>query len=579
MKKYIIFIYLIISILNFANAQKLSISKNWKFQKGDDLAFKNENFDDKNWQKINIGKTWEEELNEPDYDGFGWYRWQQIIPSSLKKEATKYGGFILQLGKIDDADQTFFNGELLGETGKVSPEDGTAWATQRKYIIPLGKIKWNAPNTIAVRVWDSGGGGGLYGGDYEFEPLSWKDKVDVEINYPFSNSEVAENQSFTVNVKFKNDAAENIKGTMYCDVKTYEGKMLKNEHKDLKIRGLKSNTIDMNFNGLEKGFYHLFFTFVSEKGYKLRSKKGLAVSPTAMISRPTLTPDFDAFWQKARADLDAVVPDFKVIPQPNWSSKTKETFLIEMQSLDNVKVRAWFTVPRGKKNLPALLKVQGFSTYMKPDTTINDMAVLALNIRGHGNSRDDVNPGFGSYLITGISDKEKYIYRGAYMDCIRAIDFFATRQEVDNQRIVIEGGSQGGALSFATAALDKRVKLCFPDVPFLSDFPAYFYLASWPGSVFTNYQKTTGHTWNEIYNVLNYFDIKNLATEITCPVEMSVGLFDETCPPQINFAAYNNLNVADKKYHIYPTSGHTLPSEHYKLKINWIRERIKNLEK
>ena len=579
MKKNIIFITLVISILNILNAQKLNITKNWRFQKGDDLSYKNEDFDDKNWQKINIGKIWEEELNEPDYNGFGWYRWQQIIPISLKKDATKYGGFILQLGKIDDADQTFFNGELLGETGKMPPEDGTAWAEQRKYIIPLSKIKWNAPNTIAVRVWDSGGGGGLYGGEYEFEPLSWKDKVDIEINYPFSNAEVAANQPFTVNIKFKNGALENIKGTMYCDVKTYEGKMLTNERRDLKIKGLKSNTIDMNFNGLEKGFYQLFFTFVSEKGYKLKVKKGLAVSPTAMISSPTLTSDFDAFWQKAKSDLAAIEPNFKVIPQPNWSSKTKETFLIEMQSLDNVKVRAWFTIPKGKTDLPALLKVQGFSTYMMPDTTVADMAVLALNIRGHGNSKDDVNPGFTTYLLTGLSDKEKYIYRGAYMDCIRALDFFATRQEVDNQRIVVEGGSQGGALSFATAALDTRVKLCFPDVPFLSDFPAYFYLATWPANVFTGYQKITGRSWNEIYGVLNYFDIKNLATKITCPVEMSVGLFDETCPPQINFAAYNNLNITDKKYHLYPASGHALPSEHSKQKINWIREKLKNLEK
>lgn len=579
MKKNIIFITLIINILSFSYGQKLNITQNWKFQKGDDLAYKNESFDDTNWRKINIGRIWEDELNEPNYDGFGWYRWQQKIPSSLKKTATKYGGFVLQLGKIDDADQTFFNGELLGETGSMPPEDNSAWAENRKYIIPLSKIKWDETNTIAVRVWDSGGGGGLYGGDYEFEPLSWKDKVGVEVNYPFENATITENQAFNVNIKFKNDIAENIKGTLYCDVKTYEGKTLKNEYKNMKIKGLKSNDVAMNFNGLEKGFYQLFFTFVSEKGYKLRSKKGLAVSPNLMTSSANLTPDFDAFWQKARTDLDAVPANFKVIPQPDWSSETKETFLIEMQSLDNVKVRAWFTVPRGKRNLPALLKVQGYGTVMKPDTTIADIAVLALNIRGHGNSRDDVNPGFPGFLLSGITDKEKYIYRGAYMDCVRAIDFFYTRQEVDNQRIVVEGASQGGALSFATAALDKRVKLCFPDVPFLSNFPAYFYLASWPANEFNIYQKLTNRTWNDIYGVLNYFDIKNLATKITCPVEMSVGLFDDVCPPHINFAAYNNLVVSDKKYHIYSTSGHSLPSEHHKLKIKWIKEKLKNLEK
>jgi cephalosporin-C deacetylase len=573
--KKLLYILLLMSVLQNSFAQKLNITKNWKFIKGDDFAYKNEKFDDSAWRKIEVNDNWENQLNDLAYDGFGWYRWQQIIPSSMKKEATKYGGFILQLGKIDDAEQTFFNGELIGENGKFPPENATAWDVQRKYIIPLSKIKWDKPNTIAVRVWDSGGGGGLYGGEYEFEPLSWKDKVEIEINYPFENSEVTENQAFKVNLLFKNGATENINGKMYCDVKTYAGNTLKNANKNLKIKGLNENKLTMDFDGLEKGFYILHFTFINNKGYKLRVKKGLAVSPIAMISKPTLPNDFDDFWKKTRAELDAVSPDFKIIPQPNWTSATKETFLVEMQSLDNVKVRAWFTIPKGKKNLPCLLKVQGYGTIMSPDTTIDDMAVLALNIRGHGNSRDDVNPGFPGFLQYKVEDKEKYIYRGAYMDCVRAVDFFFTRQEVDNQRIAVEGGSQGGALSFATAALDKRVKFCAPDVPFLSDFPTYFNIASWPGNEFVEYQKNTKRPWNEIYQVLNYFDIKNLATKITCPLVMSVGLFDDICPPQINFAAYNNLATQDKKYFLYPNSAHALPSAHNKRKLVWIRDFMK----
>lgn len=570
----------VILFLLFSNtflfAQKLEIAKNWKFAKGDNMEYKNENFDDSNWQKINAGRIWEDELNDPTYDGFGWYRWTAVISSRYKKEAEKYGGFSLQLGKIDDADQTFFNGEMVGQTGKFPPEDQTAWDIPRKYIIPLNKIKWNEINTIAVRVHDSGGGGGLYGGDYEFEPLSWKDKVEIEVVYPFENSEVAENQPFKVNLKFKNDAAENIKGKIYCDLKTYTGFRVKGASQNMTLKGLKSNELSLDFEGLEKSFYQLFFTFISEKGYKLRFKKGLAVSPTLMISKPTLPPDFDDFWKKTRAELDATPPNFKITPQDNWSNSTSQTYLIEMQSFDNVKVSAWYVVPKNKTKLPAILKVQGYGTVMLPDTTVADMATLSLNIRGHGNSRTDINPGFPGFLQSGLESKEKYIYRGAYMDCIRAIDFLFSREEIDQKTIIVEGGSQGGALSFATAALDNRVKYCFPDVPFLSDFPNYFNLAEWPANEFKAYQKNTGRSWNDIYQVLNYFDIKNLATKITCPVEMSVGLFDDICPPNINFAAYNNLFLVKKKsYTLYPNSAHSLPSFHYKKKIEAIRKEIK----
>ena len=122
----------------------------------------------------------------------------------------------------------------------------------------------------------------------------------------------------------------------------------------------------------------------------------------------------------------------------------------------------------------------------------DDMVAFGLNIRGHGFSQDDINPGFPGYLLHFLNDKELYIYRGAYMDCIRAVDFLFSREEVDKTRIAVEGGSQGGALSFATAALDnERIAVCVPQVPFLSDFKDYFKVATWPASEFNDIYETS----------------------------------------------------------------------------------------
>ncbi|MCK4881216.1 MAG: acetylxylan esterase, partial [Bacteroidales bacterium] len=142
--------------------------------------------------------------------------------------------------------------------------------------------------------------------------------------------------------------------------------------------------------------------------------------------------------------------------------------------------------------------------------------------------------------------------------------------------VVVEGGSQGGALSFATAALDnERIDLCVPHVPFLSDFRDYFKVAGWPGGEFRQYfEEHPEISEDEIYKNLSYIDIKNLAPWIKAPVLMSIGLMDKTCPPHINFAAYNQLNVP-KEYIVYPYAGHGLPGEYYNVMMDYIRKHLK----
>jgi len=131
------------------------------------------------------------------------------------------------------------------------------------------------------------------------------------------------------------------------------------------------------------------------------------------------------------------------------------------------------------------MQVQGYSSTIIPEYVDygDDLIGFDLNIRGHGNSKDDINPGFPGYLQYFLNDKELYIYRGAYMDCVRGIDFLFSRHEVDTTRVAVEGASQGGALTFATAALNNsRIKACAPQVPFLSDFEDYFQVATWPAN-------------------------------------------------------------------------------------------------
>lgn len=569
------FIY---SFLGFAKieAQPIDITTgNWKFQTGDDSTWATPQYNDTNWQPIEVGKPWE--AVEAGYDGFGWYRKTIVLDSrAMRRAVRRKGSLVLRLGKIDDADETFFNGVKIGATGKMPPNAETAWDVDRVYFIPKNLINWKKPNTIAVRVHDSGGGGGMFEGEYQLEPMTWQQRFDIKIeNNEPSNAFDAE-KPVGINIKLKNDADESLSGTLTIDIKRFTGEVVDTQSERVNVK--KGQTVSiptMEFDINEVGFYIAYCVFEDNKGNKLTQKCGFAYEPTKAISAPTPPEDFKKYWLEAREQLDSVAPDFKLTPTPQYATKKTDVFEVEMRSLGNVRVRGYYTVPKGKKNLPAILHVQGYSSVMMPfDIDNPQFAQFFLNIRGHGNSRDDVNPGFPGYLLTGINEPEKYIYRGAYMDCIRAVDFLASREEVDSNRIVVEGGSQGGALSIATAALDNRIKYCMADVPFLSDFRNYFNIVRWPADEFRLYAITHFRKMETILKTLDYIDIKNLASAVTCPVFMGVGLFDDTCPGAINFAAYNNLSSVDKSYKLYPQSGHALPEKHYSVKLKWLYEKM-----
>ena len=98
-------------------------------------------------------------------------------------------------------------------------------------------------------------------------------------------------------------------------------------------------------------------------------------------------------------------------------------------------------------------------------------ATLSLYPRSQGESLQEWQIEHGTRLIYHVTDRERYYYRGAYMDCVRGIDFLHRRTEIDTSRIGVWGSSQGGGLTLATAALDHRVSAAVAGVPWLCNFP------------------------------------------------------------------------------------------------------------
>ena len=158
------------------------------------------------------------------------------------------------------------------------------------------------------------------------------------------------------------------------------------------------------------------------------------------------------------------------------------------------------------------------------------------------------------------------------MDLLRAIDFMASRETSDMDNLYAEGQSQGGAFTYAAAALSNYpFRAIAPGIPFLGDFPDYFEITSWPAYVAKENQGTM--TDAEMYAFLSYYDTKNLATLISIPVISCVGLQDNVCPPHTNIAPYNNLQGTDKQVLFNPEFGHQVASSWYSNYMEFFKAR------
>lgn len=140
----------------------VNFNENWKFQLHDNMNYKNLDFSDADWKDIKVPQNWESQ-GYWNYDGFAWYRNSFDIETDFNLKDT----YII-LGKIDDFDEVFINGKQIGDHwpvtfGRMFFRNNTSYNEFRGYKIPKGLLK-KGKNVIAVRVFDSGGLGGIYEG-------------------------------------------------------------------------------------------------------------------------------------------------------------------------------------------------------------------------------------------------------------------------------------------------------------------------------------------------------------------------------------------------------------------------------
>jgi cephalosporin-C deacetylase len=253
------------------------------------------------------------------------------------------------------------------------------------------------------------------------------------------------------------------------------------------------------------------------------------------------------------------------------------------------RVRAWYITPPGRPASRTVVKFIGYGGgrgvpaehLLLPAL---GYALLVMDSRGQGGrwttgaTADGAGTGPENSLVMtrGITTPEEYYYTRMFVDAALAVDTARELAGSPEARIAVTGGSQGGALALAAAALRAdSVLVCHADVPFLCDIQRAITLA--PNAPFTEIPEFLAENVELIpqaLDTLRYIDCALLARRITATTLVSVGLMDDICPPSTVFAAYNEISAAGKEIAVYPYSGHSGPKAHAERQLRHLREHF-----
>ena len=337
------------------------------------------------------------------------------------------------------------------------------------------------------------------------------------------------------------------------------------------ILGVKAQLILSNKTTLLKDWRALY----------LPKEKVTNYAGTEELKRP---PDFDAYWKEAKENLAKVPMNAEITPVPEKDTQTGRLYKVTLDSYDGVSIVGWYYVPKdidplypsvSTKQYPALQITPGYGAEEPPvDLTGKGFITFSLNPRGHGPSAQYFY--VEAQHLWNILSPEHYYYRETYMDCVRGIDFLASRQEVDTKHIGAEGGSQGGAFTLALAALDHRIACACANVPFISNIPDFINVSiSWYATGFKQYFADPAYG-SDARQTLAYIDTANLSPWIQCPTMVCIGLEDPICPAPGGIVSLNRIpKDVPHRLVIDPNASHEVTPLMRKANTEWYQKYLK----
>ena len=224
-------------------------------------------------------------------------------------------------------------------------------------------------------------------------------------------------------------------------------------------------------------------------------------------------------------------------------------------------VSGYLSVPLDKsRKYPVILGVDGagvFSSWQLPAPN-----AIRFNINAHGilNGQPEkyytnLNKGeLRGYARIGSDKRETVYFKYMFLRVLRALEYLKSMPEWNGKDIIVTGSSQGGAQTLFAAAMDKDVTLACATVPAMVDFAGTLAenkrISGWP-KPYTAEKRDAAKP-----AIWDYFDMMNFGRCIKCPIYISVGLIDGTCPPNGIYAMYNLIPSKDKHIELHRDMGH-----------------------
>lgn len=273
----------VLTLISFFSIQSFAqdiFLENAKFRVGDDASWAGINVDESSWRNISNTSTWTAQGVKCE-NGFGWYRYHVNIPKSLLEKSDLKETVDFNMGKIDDADEVYLNGKLIGKTGKFPSDAGgyqSQWSRPRLYSVKVnsGLIKWDADNVLAVRVYNAGDPGGMFQGPVCVRVPNTIDNLSISIK------ESKDKQGALACVSTLNSRISATKSGVFT-VKVQDpesGKVLTEKTQKVSVNTKKNSAISLPYDNHQ--MVRIIATFTE-------SKTGLSTT-TQYIPKYILTP-------------------------------------------------------------------------------------------------------------------------------------------------------------------------------------------------------------------------------------------------------------------------------------------------
>jgi cephalosporin-C deacetylase len=398
-------------------------------------------------------------------------------------------------------------------------------------------------------------------------------KVSIAPDHADWVYKTGENVKFKVSVTKNSEPIQNVKISYEVGLE-----MMTPVKKEASV--LKEGTMEIQGGTLKDPGFLRCKVIAEYEGLKYEGLATAAFNPELIKPTTEYPADFLEFWDKAKKDLATVPMDVKLTLLPERCSEKSNVYQVNIQNFKpGSRLYGIVSIPKKPGKYPALLKVPGAG--VRPyygDVAMADLGVITLEIGIHGIPvtmdpsiySDLGNSALDGYFLYNLDNRDRYYYKRVYLGCVRAIDFIFSLPEFDGSNLAVSGGSQGGALTIVSAALDNRVKYISALFPALCDLTGYLSnrAGGWPHMF-----RDTKVASKEKIETSRYYDVVNFAKNVKVPGFYSWGFNDVTCPPTSTYSAYNSI-TAPKELVIFQEIGHWTYPEQVEKSRQWLLNKL-----